>query len=146
MKIAFVTDNEQTISAHFGRAALYVVLTVEDGRVVGRDTREKQRHEHGAHHGHGHDQPIMPEESHSHEHQHGGRMAHSHEHSGHDHAGMVAPLADVDVLIARGMGRPAYDAVREGGIEVILTDVASIDDAAQAYIDGTLENRSERLH
>ena len=36
MKIAAVTDDGKTISAHFGRARYYVVVTVEDGKVTER--------------------------------------------------------------------------------------------------------------
>ena len=61
MKIAFVTDDERTVSAHFGRALHYVVLTVEGGQVTLRETREKAAHHHagegaheqGAEHHHG---------------------------------------------------------------------------------------------
>lgn len=34
MKIAVVTDDHKTISAHFGRAQNFVVFTVEDNKVV----------------------------------------------------------------------------------------------------------------
>lgn len=146
MKIAFVTDDEQTISAHFGRATKYLIVTLDEGKEVEREVREKPHHSPGAHHGHGHDAPIMPGERHSHEHHHGGRMTHEHEHGAHDHTSMIAPLAGVDVLVARGMGRPAFNALREDGLEVVMTDVASIDEAVQAYAAGTLENRAERIH
>ena len=35
MKIAFVTDDGQSISAHFGRAAYYLVVDVVDGKETG---------------------------------------------------------------------------------------------------------------
>jgi len=41
VKIAIVTDDGQSISAHFGRARAYAVITVEDGVVVGREIRPK---------------------------------------------------------------------------------------------------------
>jgi predicted Fe-Mo cluster-binding NifX family protein len=44
MKIAAVSDDGTTISAHFGRAPFYVVVTVEDGRIVARETRDKMGH------------------------------------------------------------------------------------------------------
>jgi len=34
MKIAAVSDDEITISQHFGRAPFYIVVTVEDGKIV----------------------------------------------------------------------------------------------------------------
>ena len=36
MKIAVITDDERTISQHFGRAPYYVVVTIEDGKIVDR--------------------------------------------------------------------------------------------------------------
>jgi len=44
MKIAAVSDDGVTLSQHFGRAPLYVVVTVENGQVVDRETREKSGH------------------------------------------------------------------------------------------------------
>jgi predicted DNA-binding protein (UPF0251 family) len=46
MKIAFISDDGKTISRHFGRAAYYVVLTIEDGKVVRRDQLPKLGHGH----------------------------------------------------------------------------------------------------
>ena len=37
MKIAFITDDEKTISQHFGRAPYYLVITVEDGKETNRE-------------------------------------------------------------------------------------------------------------
>ncbi len=34
MKIAAVSEDGVTISQHFGRAPFYVVVTVEDGKIV----------------------------------------------------------------------------------------------------------------
>ena len=44
MKIAIITEDGTTVSQHFGRAHLYVVATVEDGKVVGKETRDKAGH------------------------------------------------------------------------------------------------------
>ena len=37
MKIAVVTDDQQTVSRHFGRAPYYLVFTVENGAIVSRE-------------------------------------------------------------------------------------------------------------
>lgn len=131
MKIAAVTDDGTRISAHFGRATAYRVVTIEDGRVVAEELREKASH-HGRH---------------GHEHEPG----HDHEQGGADgraarHAAMVQPIRDCQVVLARGMGRRAHDALVEAGLEAILVDEASIEDAVRAYLDGTLEAHPERLH
>ncbi len=125
MKIAAVSDDGKTISMHFGRARQYVVVTVEDGRIVGREVREKVFHHHGPdghdHHAHDH-------------HQHG------------PHAQMAATIDDCQVLLAGGMGTPAYQSLKSHGIEPIITEVTEIDAAVSAYVGGSLRNLTERLH
>ncbi len=60
-RLAFVCDDSATISAHFGRAPLVVVVTLEDGREVAREERVKERpgavhlHDHADEHAHAHD-------------------------------------------------------------------------------------------
>lgn len=123
MKIAIVTDDGRTISAHFGRAAYYAILTIENGQITARKMVEKPAHHH--HHNEPHDK--------------GG-------HHSHDHHAMLDPIADCQVAIARGMGQRMYDALQARGIHPILTEVHDIEAAAAAYINGTLANRPERLH
>lgn len=133
MKIAAVSDDGRTISQHFGRAPFYVVVTVEEGQVTGREVREKMGHAHFAgehHHGHGPDPRG-----------HGFDPA-----AQSRHARMIAAIADCEVLLARGMGAGAYESLRQAGICPILTDIARIDDAVQAYLEGRLEDHPERLH
>jgi predicted Fe-Mo cluster-binding NifX family protein len=45
MKIAVVTDDHQTISAHFGRAIYYEVFTITDGKITNRDALLKPSHD-----------------------------------------------------------------------------------------------------
>lgn len=145
LKIAAVTDDGRTISAHFGRARAYLVCTVDGGSVVAEELRDKAGHhtfaasgEHGHEHGHGHD----------HDHGHG-------EHAdGHGsgpgaaarHATMTEPIRDCAVVLARGMGRGAYLALQQAGLEPFITTEASIADAVRAYLAGELVNHTERLH
>ena len=44
MKIAVITDDGKTISQHFGRAPYYLVLTIEEGKIVSREMRDKMGH------------------------------------------------------------------------------------------------------
>jgi predicted Fe-Mo cluster-binding NifX family protein len=139
LKIAAVTDDGRTLSAHFGRARSYLVCTIEDGRVVSEELREKAGHhtfgEHGDHH------------EHDHEHGAGRTGGHGTGPGAADrHAAMVAPLPDVQVVLARGMGQGAYAALRAVGIEVVVADAIEIAEAVHAYLDGTLTNRLDRLH
>ena len=126
-KIAFVSDDGQNISAHFGRAPKVVVVSVEDGREIERELRDKETH---GQHEHGHD----------HEHEH------DHAHHQHDHAGKFAVMADCQVLIGRGMGSPALAHAEGMGLSVFLVSQATIDEALQAYLAGTLQHDSRRIH
>lgn len=123
MKIAAATSDGKTVSMHFGQAPQYVVVTVEDGKVVSREIRSKAFHHHRSG-GHDHD--------------------HSHGHG--PHAEMAAAISDCEAMIVGGMGRPAYASLKATGIEPIITSLRDIDEAVQAYIDGRLENLIQRLH
>ena len=133
MKIAVVTDDGKTISAHFGRAPYYRVVTIEDGQVVGHELREK--HAHGAHHEHGHG---------------GGSEIHLHEGGNPQaedaHNKMTAPVRDCQVVLSRGMGNGAYMALRQAGLQPIITDVREVDEAVRQYVAGELVDHPERLH
>jgi predicted Fe-Mo cluster-binding NifX family protein len=131
MKIAAVSDDGVTLSRHFGRAPLYVVLTVENGQVVAKERREKSGHHiFAAHH---HD--AAPGERH-------GYGAGSQVR----HADMIETIADCQVLLAGGMGWGAYESIKRYNIEPVVTDVKDIDQAVKLYLDGKLKNLTERLH
>ena len=44
MKVAVITDDGRTISQHFGRARFFLVATVEDGKLLTTELREKSGH------------------------------------------------------------------------------------------------------
>lgn len=133
MKIAVITDDGTTISRHFGRAANYKILTVEDGKVTGSEMRAKLGHdqlkdanharleESGQRHGFG---PVAEQR----------------------HNRMAEVIADCPVLLCRGMGSGAYDNMQALGIRTIITDLASIDKAVKAFLDGSIVDYKERLH
>lgn len=132
-KIAAVTDDGQIISAHFGRATKYAVLAVEDGQIIARELRDKAGH-HDFQQQEGHDH-----HDHAHGHGHG-------KHAGEKHKRMFETIPDCQILLARGMGQGAYQGLSQIGIRPIITDIAEIDAAVQAYIDGSIEDHLERLH
>ena len=39
-----------------------------------------------------------------------------------------------------------YEAIKAAGIKPFLTEIALADEAVRAYLQGTLDNRVERLH
>ena len=148
MKIAAITDDGKTISAHFGRARHYLVYTVEDGKIVTREMRDKTGHHDFAEEEHGHG-PHGQHGDHD-QHAHRGRRdprGHGFGHgSGRRHASMIAAIDDCDVLLARGMGQGAYRALQEAGIMPITTEKRSIEEAVQAYLEGEIVDRPERRH
>lgn len=122
IKIAAVTDDGNTIHSHFGQAPYYEVLTIEDNKITARERRNKPSHQHGANH-------------------------ELHETGGDTHAqGMAEVIADCQVLLARGMGQPAFLTLEAAGIKPILTEKQNIDDAVHAYLRGELTHRSDRVH
>jgi predicted Fe-Mo cluster-binding NifX family protein len=131
MKIAAISEDGTTISQHYGRAPLYVVITVEENKVVKKETRDKAgHHSFAAHHS-----DVKPGERHGYD---AGAQVR--------HANMVSTISDCQVILAGGMGWGAYDSLKNSGIEPIATDVKNIDEAVQRYLAGNLDNLMERLH
>lgn len=131
MKVAFITDDGKSISQHFGRAPYYLVLTIEEGKIVNREMRSKLGHNQfgGEHH----------EESHG--------AGHGMDEASHNrHASMAQAIADCKVLICGGMGMGAYESMRRLNIQPVVTDLRDIDAACQAFLDGKLIDHTELLH
>jgi predicted Fe-Mo cluster-binding NifX family protein len=135
VKIAVVTDDQTTISQHFGRASFYLVLTVENGQIVQQELRPKLGHEQFRHEVHYHD------DEHHHEHGHGYGQ-----HSQDKHSSMMANLGDCQVLLCGGMGMGAYDSLQRMGITPVLTDIVAIETAVRSYVHGKLIDQPQRLH
>jgi predicted Fe-Mo cluster-binding NifX family protein len=132
MKIAAISEDGINISQHFGRAPLYVVLTIEDGKIINKETRDKAGHHTFAGGGH---HETAPGERHGYD-----TGAQSR------HAAMAQSIEDCQVLIAGGMGWGAYESFKNRNIETVVTDVDDIEKAVSLYIQGNLPNLMERLH
>ena len=118
-KLAFATDDGETIHAHFGRAQYYEIVEIDDGGSTKRTRVPKFAP---------HVQGITG-------------MAEQHR-----HAGMFQAITDVDILIARGMGMGAIAGANQMGMEVILCDVKTIDEAVAQYQRGELTHNEKRVH
>lgn len=141
MKIAVVTDDQKTISRHFGRAHYYLVFTAEGGQIVQQELRDKLGHDQFQHEQHEHDHDHDHDHEHHHEHGHGhGR------HSQEKHDRMMANIGDCQVLLCAGMGMGAHASLQAIGVTPILTDYRDVHQAVQAYLDGVLADHRERLH
>ncbi len=122
MKLAIATDDKETVSPHFGRARYYLVYEIDGAAIKKKEVREKANHDAGAM---GHHQ--------------GPEMVNMHE-------AMLSNVRDCKALVAGGMGRPMYAAIERAGIRPFITQKQSADEAAQSFIDGTLDNHTELLH
>jgi len=132
LKFAAISDDGVHVSQHFGRAPYYVVLTVEEGKVVDSETRLKAGHQTFAPQGH---PRLAPGERHGYD---PGSQA--------KHQAMAETIADCDVLIAGGMGWGAYESLKGHGIRPIVTDVDDIREAVRRHSEGNLPDLMERLH
>jgi predicted Fe-Mo cluster-binding NifX family protein len=133
MKIAAITEDGVTISQHFGRAPQYMVVTVEDGKIVGRELRDKLGHADFKDEPHGHGEETG--------HPHGfGPQADSR------HGRMAEAIADCEALLCGGMGRGAYESMKSRSIRPVVTDTLDITEAALAYASGQIVDHVDRLH
>lgn len=132
MKIAVITDDEHTISQHFGRAPYYLVVTVENGQIMQRELRDKLGHAQFSDESHEPESLGQP---------HGlGPAAHGR------HMRMAAAIDDCEALLCGGMGAGAYQSLQARGIKPIVTDIEAIDAAVMAYVEGRIIDRTDWLH
>jgi transcriptional regulator with XRE-family HTH domain/predicted Fe-Mo cluster-binding NifX family protein/mannose-6-phosphate isomerase-like protein (cupin superfamily) len=132
MKIAAITDDGKTISQHFGRAPYYLVLTIEEGKIVQREMRDKMGHNQFS------AQPHVDEPQ---------GAGHGTDSASHDkHVSMSEAIADCKALLCGGMGMGAYESMRRLNIQPVVTELRDIETAAQAFIDGKLVDHTEMLH
>ncbi len=132
MKIAVITDDGKTISQHFGRAPYYQVLSIEEGKIVNREMRNKLGHSHFHNQDHAEEQPGAGH----------GMDAGSHN----KHTSMAETISDCTAILCGGMGMGAYESMRRLNIQPVVTDKADIDEAVNAYIEGKLIDHTELLH
>ena len=132
MKIAAITDNGKTISQYFGRAPYYLVVTVENGQIAGRELRDKLGHVQFANQPHEAEGPGQP---------HGMDTA-----SHNKHLQMSDAISDCEALLCGGMGMGAYQSMVTRGIKPVVTEIQDIDQAVMAHVEGKIVDRVERLH
>lgn len=137
MKIAFITDDGKTICQHFGRAAYYLVLDVNNGEVTDRELRNKGSFHHG----------NLTPDLHQDKHQHDSKEGHGMDAASHQkHENMAEVIKDCEVLICGGMGMGAYRSMHTLGIKAIVTQIHNIEEALVAYLSDELHDETELLH
>lgn len=132
MKIAIATEDSNMVSDHLGGAPYFVVVTVEEGKVVNKETRDKPGHKEYA--GSEEHPPLDKSGSHGF-----GPEATERHHE------ICKVIEDCDVLIAGRMGLGAYGDFRQSGLEVIATDVTGIDEAIALYLEDKLPHTEDRV-
>ena len=125
MRVAVVTDDGNTISAHFGMARRYLIYQIEGGKIKGKEVREKASHGMGMH-GHHHE---------------GGEAE-----MGVTHMDMLSNVRDCEVIIARGMGAPMYQFIKNLGMKAFITTKENADGAVEELAKGKLDSHTEFLH
>lgn len=132
MNIAVITEDGKTISRHFGRAQYYLVATVENGRVVNREMRDKLGHAQFQKEGHEHEESGGP---------HGLGLA-----ADNRHGRMADTIADCEAVLCGGMGMGAYESMKARNIRPVVTDITDIEEAVLAYARGVIVDHIEKLH
>ncbi len=127
MKIAIPSNDNVTISKHFGRTKGFVIVEMENNEILSKThiTNDFTGHSQGLHHEH-------------HDHNH-----HGHDHAHHSHDNIFKAIGDCSIVIAGGMGRRLYSDFEQRNMQVFITKEENIDTALQAYINGNLDNNSD---
>jgi predicted Fe-Mo cluster-binding NifX family protein len=133
MKIAVITDDGKNISQHFGRASYYLVATVENNQIIDRELRGKLGH------------AQFRDEGHEHHEDSSGRHGYGPA-AENRHARMARAISDCQVLLCRGMDIGAYESMQARSISPVVTDIASIEEAVIAYLNGRIVNHVDYLH
>ena len=119
MKVAVPTNDVTSISEHFGRSSAFLVFDVEDGKISARSLRPNSGcHTHDNHSCHSDSQPAQA----------------------HSHPGIVAVIADCELVLCGGMGQRAADALAVHGISpVFIRGTGPAEGIVEAYFAGTLK-------
>ncbi len=117
MKIAIPTNDGINLSAHFGRCRQFLIFEARNGQVKLIQTRIN-----AGCHGHGSGDGAAGHPSHS---------------------GFVEALGDCETVLCSGIGAGAVDALKAGGIPVVLVEgTGSAEQIVTAFHSGALRPAS----
>ena len=113
MKIAIASDGA-AIAPDFGRCACFLVFQVENGQIVGRETRPNTYTAHAL-----------------------GKCDHEHDHT---HGPIVKAIQDCNLVLCYGMGWRAAQELQQNGIQVaIVGEELTPDEAIKRHLAGELK-------
>ena len=118
MKIAIASDDEKNIASHLGRAEGFIIVDLENGKVMNREYR------------------INDFTGHMRGQKESGRDAGRHD-------SVMATLKGCKAIISHGMGRRLISDLEVARIKTYLTEEIDIERAIKLYINGTLDNNWE---
>jgi len=125
MKIAIPSDDQSSISQHFGRTAGFMIVEIDNNQVVKKEYKSNTFT--------GHAQGLHEEG------QHGDHAQHNS-----SHAGIFSAMGDCKVVIAGGMGQRLYTDFAQRQIQVFVTSERNIDKALSLYLADNLDNNSDK--
>ncbi len=123
--IAIATDNGTTVSSHFSRARYYAVIYLVDGKVIGRERREKAVYHLFASQKTGRNQGNDRGAS-----QARGRGA------------VSFPITDCQAVIVHSMCRRTFDYLSEVSVVPVLTNLHTIQEVIGAIAAGSVHQNA----
>lgn len=123
-RIAVSTDDNATVSGHFGRCSAFLIFSATaEGEIVREEIRKNGQTPHAM--------GLC----------HGGEGGHG---GAHSHDGIAGALADCQVLLTGGMGWRAAADLQGRGIRAHLAPLGEkAEDAVKMYLAGTLTPATE---
>lgn len=119
MKIAIPTNDRKTIAKRTGRAEEFVIYHIEN-----KETKSIEYHKNT----HSHDDDNKNEKNH-----HGNKNTHLHEHGEHNHDELLLLLKDIDILLARAVGKHMKQTLQKGNIPYQLVKTDTISELLENY-------------
>ena len=106
MKVALGTDDKKTLrKGHFGHSRYFAIIEILNGEIVANEIRKNPHVDSGeGHNSHGEPEKIR------------------------------ALLEDCGLFMAKRMGRRSAISLSTGGVDCIITDIDSVDQAVSTYL------------
>lgn len=122
-KIAITTEDGNSVFAHFGKTPYFAVVTIDDGKITGKELRPNVFTQHGRN--------LMNKQHQHHDHGAGGE----HQTNPSD---AIGGLSDCVAIVTGGAGGRIRQAMAQAGLQMIITDETSVDAVVNQFIAGDL--------
>jgi predicted Fe-Mo cluster-binding NifX family protein len=126
MKIAIPSNDNNSVSAHFGRSLGFIVYNTGDHEILTEEYRENNVT------GHARGEHV----------EHSGEHSHSHGEHNHSHSGILDLLNDCEIVIAGGMGQRLYDDFMSANKKVFITREPDARKSVKLFLENLLDNNT----